>query len=86
MTQCATQSNSLVLFPHQQSLLHLNNHLLSLEDLNMPTEHPSSSSSLLQDSKKILKKRSKYNRINDEIRTKLIEAVEVNGELLKTVT
>ena len=36
-------------------------------------------------SRKISKKRNKYQKIDDEIRLKLVEAVEKNGEMLKTV-
>jgi hypothetical protein len=35
-------------------------------------------------SRKITKKRNKYQKIDDEIRLKLVEAVEKNGEMLKT--
>jgi len=40
--------------------------------------------SLSSASKKHIQKRKKYRRIDDEIRLKLVEAVEKNGEMLKT--
>ncbi len=41
---------------------------------------------LNEKSKKIHKKREKYQKINDEIRLQLLEAVNKKGELLKTVS
>jgi len=53
---------------------------------DIPDISPKSEGSKLSTkSKKILKKRTKYNKITDEIRLKLIEAVEKNGEILKSV-
>lgn len=40
---------------------------------------------LNEKSKKIQKKREKYQKINDDIRLQLLEAVNKKGELLKTV-
>jgi len=49
----------------------------SLEAISQP-------SGLVPSSKKILRKRKKYHKIDDNIRMKLVEAVEKNGEMLKT--
>ncbi len=71
-------------------LNHLKNRLLSLENLeNIKTFHQGDSDQdvvgISSKSKKIYKKRTKYNKITNEIRLKLIDAVEKDGELLKSV-
>jgi len=46
----------------------------------------STHSHLCAESKKIHKKRTKYQRIDDSLRQKLIDAVEKDGQMLKAVT
>jgi len=66
-------------------LNHLKNQLLSLERTQrFDHDDTSSETGISSNSKKISKKRTKYNKINNEIRLKLIDAVEKDGELLKS--
>jgi len=71
-------------------LIYLKNQLLKLENLEKlqmfyQDQNEREMVGISSNSKKILKKRAKYNKINDEIRLKLIDAVEKDGELLKSV-
>ena len=73
---------------------------IKIEDIKtefVPSDHSESTGKQLQEdatsqlptldnkSRKIHKKREKYKKINDDIRLQLLEAVNKNGELLKTV-
>ncbi len=65
------------------NIYHLQNQILQLQ--NIDYLYAAQESKMSPNSKKILKKRAKYNKIDDDIRLKLIEAVEKDGEMLKSV-
>jgi len=52
-------------------------------DSDVESCNSSSATTLLDNSKKISKKRTKYQRIDDTLRKKLIDAVEKEGQMLK---
>ena len=61
------------------------NYAMRLRSKNKKPEDQVEKPQLLAPSRKIQKKRSKYQKIDDDLRLALFEAVKKNGEKLKTV-